>query len=1180
MTHFAHLHVHTEYSTLDGASRISSLVDKAIADGMPALAITDHGNMYGVKEFFNVISKKNDKAGTTLIKPIIGCEVYVAVNGRFQKKSKEDASGDHLILLAKDLAGYHNLIRLVSLGYIDGMYYKPRIDKEILAQHREGLIASSACLGGEIPRLIRRGELEKADEAALWFKNLFGDDYYLELQRHETHDPLAATDVFPQQQQVNEVLLEMGKRLGIKCIATNDVHFVNEEEAEAHDRLLCISTNANVNDPKRMRYTKQEWFKTRAEMAAIFADIPEVLENTAEIADKVSFYDINHKAIMPVFPLPEGFADDSDYLKHLTWEGAKVRYEEVTSELTERIEFELGVIISMGFSGYFLIVRDFITAAREMGVSVGPGRGSASGSVVAYCLTITDVDPIKYDLLFERFLNPERISMPDIDIDFDDDGRFQVLQYVTEKYGKEKVAHIVTFGTMATKSAIKDVARVQQLPLSEAEKLTKLIPDRLLDKEGNALKINFSNCLDAVPELREAMVSNDVILSETLKYARMLEGTVRQTGLHACGIIIASDDLTRFVPLSTAFDKESNSDVLVVQYEGSLIEEVGMLKMDFLGLKTLSIIKEAVQNIDKTTGKKIDIDRIPIDDAKTYELYSRAETVGTFQFESEGMRKYLRDLQPTQFEDLIAMNALYRPGPMEYIPDFIARKQGLKPIVYDIPVMERYLSSTYGITVYQEQVMLLSRLLANFSRAQSDELRKVMGKKQKEKLPALWVKFREGCLSNGYDEKVIQKIWEDWEKFASYAFNKSHSTCYSLIAYQTGWLKANYPSEYMAALLSRNISDIAEITKFMDECRRMGMQVLGPDVNESDLKFTVNRKGDIRFGLGAIKGVGENAVAAIIAERAKGGPFADIFNFVERVPLSSCNKKTMESLAVAGAFDAMECITREQFFATNVREELFMDALLRYGGKFQTDKGGGGLFGELAPIEISKPEIPRCEEWPRLYKLNREKELIGIYLSSHPLDIYKYEMEHFSTHVLSQLKDLSAINGQHVMVAGMVSSVKEDVSKNGKPWGKMVLEDYSDTHELAFFGKDYENFQAYLKPGSSILVKAVVQPHRFRKEELELKVISLSLLGNLRDELIKAIELSLPLWAVSHKRISELEKLILENPGKVPVRFLIIDPESNYSVTMFSRTLRVKITNPLMEAIQLFPYMEYKWLKD
>ena len=1178
MIPFTHLHVHTEYSTLDGASKIPALVEKAVSDGMTALAITDHGNMYGVKEFFNYISKKNKGQDPPLIKPIIGCEVYVAVNGRFQKKSKEDASGDHLVLLAKDLTGYRNLILLVSLGYIDGMYYKPRIDKEILAKHSEGLIVSSACLGGEIPRLIRRGDTEKAEEAALWYKNLFGGDFYLELQRHETHDPLAATEVFPQQQVVNEVLLDMGRRLGIKCIATNDVHFVNEEEAEAHDRLLCISTNANVNDPKRMRYTKQEWFKTRAEMAAIFADIPEVLENTAEIADKVSLYDINSKPIMPVFPLPEGFENDSDYLTHLTWEGAKLRYPEVTDEISERIQFELDVIINMGFSGYFLIVRDFITAARKMGVSVGPGRGSASGSVVAYCLTITDVDPIKYDLLFERFLNPDRISMPDIDIDFDDDGRFQVLQYVTEKYGKEKVAHIVTFGTMATKSAIKDVARVQQLPLSEADRLTKLIPDRLTDKEGEPIKINLSSSINAVPELKSALESNDVILADTMKYARMLEGTVRQTGIHACGIIIARDDLMRYVPVGTAFDKESNSDVLVVQYEGSLIEEVGMLKMDFLGLRTLSIIKEALLNIQKTTGQVIDISTIPIDDAKTYELYSRGDTVGTFQFESDGMRKYLRDLQPTQFEDLIAMNALYRPGPMEYIPDFIARKHGLKPIEYDIPVMERYLSSTYGITVYQEQVMLLSRLLGNFTRGQSDELRKVMGKKQKEKLPALWTKFRDGCLANGYDERVIKKIWEDWEKFASYAFNKSHSTCYSLIAYQTAWLKANFPSEYMAALLSRNISDITEITKFMDECRRMGMQVLGPDINESDLKFTVNRKGDIRFGLGAIKGVGENAVAAIVAERIKGGPFTDIFDFVERVPQGSCNKKTLESLALAGAFDAMECLTREQFFATNAKEEPFIDSLIRYGSKFQADQGGGGLFGELVPIEIAKPEIPRCEEWPRLYKLNREKELIGIYLSSHPLDIYKYEVEKFCNSSLTELKDFSALKGRMVTAAGIVSTVKEDVSKNGKPWGKMVLEDYTDTHEFAFFGKDYEKFQAYLKPGSSLLVRAQVQPHPFRKEELELKVQSISLLGNVRDELLKSIELSLPIWAVSQKRISELEALFLANPGKVSVRFLVIDPDTKYSVTLFSRNIRVEVTNALMEAIQRFPYLECTWI--
>ncbi|MDR0419621.1 MAG: DNA polymerase III subunit alpha, partial [Prevotellaceae bacterium] len=823
---FVHLHVHSEYSILDGASKIKKLVDKAIDDNMKAVALTDHGSMFGVKEFFDYVSKKNtplndkikslkkqleelaangedtaeiqqqlEEAKSKLFKPIIGCEVYVAENSRHDKRGKVDASGDHLVLLAKNKTGYHNLVKLVSIGHLEGFYYKPRIDKEVLDKYREGLIVSSACLGGEIPQYIMKNDMEGAEKAILWFKERFGDDYYLELQRHNPDDPAAQQDVYPRQVEVNEKLMELSKKLGVKVICTNDVHFVNREEAEAHDRLLCISTAADVNDPNRMRYTRQEWFKSTAEMQELFSDISESLANTVEIADKVEFYDINSKAIMPVFPLPEGFDNDGDYLKHICYEGAKERYGvDMPVETKDRLDFELDTIINMGFPGYFLIVQDFIAAARSMGVAVGPGRGSAAGSVVAYCLKITDIDPLKYDLLFERFLNPDRISMPDIDIDFDDDGRALVLKYVTDKYGKEKVAHIVTFGTMATKSAIKDVARVQQLPLAESDRLSKLV-----DLVPRDVKISVKNAIDNVPELKMAAESGDPVLRDTLRYAEMLEGTVRNTGIHACGVIIGADDLTNFVPISTAKDKDTGEEVAVTQYEGSVIEDIGMLKMDFLGLKTLSILKEAVNNVKQNRGIDVDIDKVPIDDKATYDLYSKGETVGTFQFESDGMRKYLRELKPTQFEDLIAMNALYRPGPMGYIPDFIDRKHGRKHIEYDIPIMERYLSDTYGITVYQEQVMLLSRLLGGFTRGQSDELRKAMGKKIREKLDALKPEFLKGAQKNGYDIKVCEKIWGDWEAFAAYAFNKSHATCYSWVAYQTAYLKANYPAEYMAA---------------------------------------------------------------------------------------------------------------------------------------------------------------------------------------------------------------------------------------------------------------------------------------------------------------------------------------------------------------------------------------------
>ena len=1130
MQDFVHLHVHTQYSILDGQASISRLVDKAMANGMRGIAVTDHGNMFGIKEFFNYVNKKNGgtngeikdlkkklaalEAGKTetdnpeaeiaackeqlevakkrLFKPIIGCEMYVARRRLFNKDGKQDQSGYHLVVLAKNLKGYHNLIKLVSKAWTEGFYMRPRTDRAELEKYHEGLIVCSACLGGEVPRKISAGQIEEAEETIRWFKNLFGSDYYLELQRHKATVPRANHEVYPMQQVVNQKLIELAKKYDIKLVCTNDVHFVDEENAEAHDRLICLSTGKDLDDPKRMLYTKQEWMKTREEMNEIFADVPEALANTADICDQVEFYSIDHAPIMPTFAIPEEFGTEeeyrrkftekdlfdeftrdengnvvmseedglkkierlggyeklyrikleADYLAKLAYDGARRRYGEVLNEeVQERIKFELHIMKTMGFPGYFLIVQDFITAAREkLDVSVGPGRGSAAGSAVAYCLGITQIDPIKYDLLFERFLNPDRISLPDIDVDFDDDGRGRVLNWVTEKYGQEKVAHIITYGTMATKLAIKDVARVQKLPLSESDRLCKLVPDKIPDK-----KLNLPNAIAYVPELQAAEVSSDPVLRDTIKYAKMLEGNVRNTGVHACGTIICRDDITDWVPVSTADDKETGEKMLVTQYEGSVIEDTGLIKMDFLGLKTLSIIKEALENIKVSKQIVLNIDEIPIDDPATYKLYSEGRTIGTFQFESAGMQKYLRELQPSTFEDLIAMNALYRPGPMDYIPDFIDRKHGRKPIEYDIPVMEKYLKDTYGITVYQEQVMLLSRLLADFTRGESDALRKAMGKKLRDKLDHMKPKFIEGGKKNGHDPQVLEKIWADWEKFASYAFNKSHATCYSWVAYQTAYLKANYPSEYMAATMSRNISNITEITKLMDECKATGVNVLGPDVNESSLKFSVNRKGDIRFGLGAIKGVGESAVMSILTEREKGGPFKNIFDFVQRVNLSACNRKNIENLALAGGFDSFDGIKREDFFVKNAKDETFVEVLVRYGNKYQMDKAAAvnSLFGGEHQVEMATPEIVKAPSWGALERLNKERELVGIYLSAHPLDEFAVILENVCNAHMAELADLTPLQNRDLVLGGIVTAVREGYTKTGKPYGVAKVEDYS-----------------------------------------------------------------------------------------------------------------------------------------
>lgn len=1198
MQSFIHLHVHTQYSILDGQASVSALVNKAIGNGMKAIAITDHGNMFGVKEFFNTIEKKNKpikgeiknltkritelaedapemaemqnelaELKQKLFKPIIGCEMYVARRTMAHKEGKPDQGGYHLVVLAKNEKGYRNLLKLVSKAWTDGFYMRPRTDKEQLEKYAEGLIVSSACLGGEVPKMITNGDTSAADDAILWFKRVFGDDYYLEMQRHKATVSNANHEVYILQEQVNIELAKLAKKHDVKLICTNDVHFVEEAHAEAHDRLICLSTGKDLTDPKRMLYTKQEWMKTQEEMNELFADYPEALANTQEIADKVEFYSIDHGPILPNFPLPDGFTNDDDYLRHITYEGAHRRWgETLTEEQIERIDFELNTIKSMGFPGYFLIVQDFIAAARNMGVAVGPGRGSAAGSAVAYCLAITEIDPIKYDLLFERFLNPDRISMPDIDIDFDDDGRGEVLRWVTEKYGYEKVAHIITYGTMATKLAIKDVARVQKLPLSQSDALTKLVPDKIPDK-----KINIHNAIEYVPELKAAENSNDPLVRDTIKYAKMLEGNVRNIGVHACGIIIGRDDITDWVPVSTADDKETGEKMLVTQYEGSVIEETGLIKMDFLGLKTLSIIKEALANIKQTRDIDIDIEKIDIKDKTTYKLYSDGRTTGTFQFESAGMQKYLRELQPTTFEDLIAMNALYRPGPMAYIPQFIARKNGKEEIKYDIPIMETYLKDTYGITVYQEQVMLLSRLLADFTRGESDALRKAMGKKIREKLDEMKPKFIDGAKKKGYDEKVLEKIWGDWEDFAKYAFNKSHATCYSWVAYQTAYLKANYPSEYMAAVLSRNISSITDITKFMDECKSMGIQVLGPDVNESFHKFSVNAKGDIRFGLGAIKGVGEGAVQTILQERKNNGDFTSIFDFVERVSLSACNRKNVEALAIAGAFDNFTEIEREQFFVENSKKETMAEVLVRYGNKFQLDKASqsNSLFGGDMSIEVAHPELLPAERWADLERLDKERELVGIYLSAHPLDEYAVLLKYGCNTTMVELEHKDALQGRDIVLGGIVINVRDGMTKGGNPFAIIRLEDYSGAADIPLFGRDFVEFRKYGYNGMYLLIRGKIQPRKFKPNEIEFKIGSIDLLPDVKNQLLKKITISIPARSINDALVEPLREVMESNKeSSTELYFELVDGAKNHTIQLFARPMKIEITNKLIQFLE------------
>ncbi len=1323
---FTHLHVHSHYSALDGMSKVPDLIDKCMKTGMRAMALTDHGNMFGIKELLDYSKKVNSapkkkvkecteniqkakdliakipeleeqlksvtdefernrltqtledahKAETTLpeleqklpelekkmaefvpFKPIVGVEAYCARRSRLQKdatvkeideRGKErivDYSGWHLILLAKNKTGYHSLCKMVSKSFIDGKYGKPRIDRELLEQYHEGIIVSSACLGGELPQLIMQGKIDEAERTVQWFKSIFGDDYYIELQRHKTDKPGGDQEVYQRQMQVNPVLIDLARKYNVKLICTNDSHFVNEENAEAHDHLICVSTGVTLDDRNRMHYTKQEWLKTPEEMAAIFSDLPEALENTQEIVDKVEVYSIDADPIMPKFDIPAEFGSEeeyrkkfteedlfneftrnekgevvlsqekaeekihklggydklyrikfeADYLSKLTWEGAHMRYgETLTPEQTDRITFELHVMKTMGFPGYFLIVHDYIRAAREeLGMSVGPGRGSAAGSVVAYCLRITDVDPLKYDLLFERFLNPDRISLPDIDVDFEDTSK--IIDWVTKKYGIERVARIVTYGVMATKSAIADVSRVRNIPLPKVAEIKSFFPEKNMDdvrdpKTGKMFKqleaekaidkvpkLNLANCVKYIPELQE--FANNEEYAPMFKIAQELEDTVRQIGVHACGVIIGADDLTNFAPLATVLDKNLKKDIVITEYDGHVVESVGLIKMDFLGLQTLTIIKEALRNIRISQDKEVDINHIPIDDESTYRLFQEGRTVAVFQFESVGMQKYMKELKPTVFTDLIAMNALYRPGPMDYIPQFIARKQGKEPITYTLPCMEEYLKDTYGVTVYQEQVMLLSRAIAGFTRGQSDQLRKAMGKKMIALLDDLYPKFIEGGKKNGYPAATLDGIWETWLSFAKYAFNKSHATCYAWLAYQTAYLKANYPAEFMAANLTVSKDDIKEVTKLMDECKAMRLTVKGPDMNESSLHFTVNKKGVIRFGLGGIKGVGEGAVEAIVKEREANGPYKSTFDFVERVNLSACNKKAIESMALAGCFDALGDISREQFSAQNAKGETFLDTLMNYGNRYQQDKAANqnSLFGGFDDVEIPKPAIPHAEPWSALNRLSKEKELVGIYLSAHPLDRYKTALLYGCTHQLTELQPkLDNKQATNFVVGGIVVAAREGITRNNKPFGILTVEDYSGTCEFALFGEDYVNFGKYLKKDLFVLLRGAVQerPNRWAKPgdttpaTWEIKVSNISLLEDEHDKLIRRLTITLPLNKLDAATANELATLFQSNAGNVELCFCIHDGEQHHDAHLTARRCHISVTDKMIATLE------------
>lgn len=1226
---FVHLHVHTQYSILDGQSSIENLFNRAEELGMPGLAITDHGNMYGVKEFFKFAAKHPS------VKSIIGCEIYVS-KGDHKVKEK---GYYHLILLAKNYNGYKNLMKIVSTGHIEGMYYKPRVSHEVIEKYHEDIICSSACMAGEIPRMILDGNIAGAEKAIEWHKRVFKDDYYLEVMLHKTEVPGLSLEVYEKEKEYDEVIFDLAEKHGVKVIATNDVHFVRKEDGPAHDRLICLTTNAYIDDIDRLRYTQQEYLKTEEEMAALFPDHPEVITNTLEICDKVENYTIDRGHVLPKFEIDKDFLDDIDtylekykgvidagrndekgndrgeefrhsvaFLCHLCYKGAQERYGDVLDDVTaDRLDFELKTISRMGFPDYFLIVQDYIAAARAQGISVGPGRGSAAGSAVAYCLGITNLDPIKYDLLFERFLNPERVSMPDIDVDFDDDGRYRVIQYVQDRYGVDHVSHVITFGTMAAKGAIKDVARISRLPLDESNRLTKMIPDKpitvtetsevelkegeepdegdkVVEKDGKRFKIvkkdvekkpNLKNCVKYIPELKNELENGSELVREVLTYALQLEGCIRQIGIHACAMIIGRGNLTDYIPITLGEDKATGQKVWVSQYEGSFIEDVGMLKMDFLGLRTLSIIKICLAEVKKRFGIDIDIEKIPIDDPKAYEIYSNGDTKSVFQFESPGMMEWLQKLHPERFEDLIAMNALYRPGPMDYIPSFVARKRGEEPITYDLPAMEEFLKETYGVTVYQEQVMLISQKVAGFSKGKADKLRKAMGKKKIDILQSLYGEFIEGGKKNGHPEDVLKKIWKDWEKFASYAFNKSHATCYAWVSYQTGWLKAHYPSEFQAANLSMNKNNMTEIQAIMADCKKHHIRVLNPDVNESESNFTVNKNGDIRFGMGGMKGFGANIVDAIVQERTEHGLFEDIYDFCVRMS-GVVNRKSMEALVNSGAFDSFG-ISRSQYFLAGKNGLQYLDDLMSYGQvtRQNAEDDAASLFGDAEELKIEKPEPPALTIEPDILEvLQREKDVVGMYLSDHPLKKYEFELENFTNCKMAELGDLIADCDKNrqtaqVALAGLVTSVETKISRNGKPFAKVNVEDFSGIYEFAFFGKDYENFMNYLQEHTAIYIEGEICEKYFLKPEeitagkkapYTFKVKKISLLGNVAEDRLTGFAIEMLANDITPELRHKLVHLVKEYSGKIPLSMIVFDPVTNYIVEFISRKYHITVS--------------------
>ncbi len=1157
MPDFCHLHCHTQYSLLDGATDIAAMMDKAQRDGQRGVALTDHGNMFGAFKFVSEANKRG-------LKPIVGCEFYLVEDRH--KKSFARAKGEedvryHQLLLAKNKQGYENLSKLCSLGFLEGLYGKyPRIDKELLLQYHEGLIATSCCIGAEIPQTILQGKLDKAEELLRWWIDLFGEDYYIELQRHRNMENIDGSGM--SQEDVNQHLLHLAEKYNVKVICTNDSHYLEEEDWRPHDVLLCVNTNSLIEQEDRFRFPSSDfYFKTQEEMNRLFHDVPQAVDFTMELYDKVETLQLARDVLLPAFPLPEGFSTQDEYLRHLTFQGARRRYGKITPEIEERLNFELEVIRASGYPGYFLIVQDFTTTARQMGVAVGPGRGSAAGSAVAYCTGITNIDPIKYDLLFERFLNPERVSMPDIDIDFDDEGRQKVIDYVIEKYGRNQVAQIVTYGTMAAKLSLRDVGRVMNIPLGEVDKVAKTFPAHLKaslkkvlapgDVDAKLKSELNGDELEKAYRFRELAAGQDEI-AEMIHTAEKLEGSIRNTGIHACGVVITPDEITKYVPVKV--DKES--DMLVTQFDNSVAEYAGLLKMDFLGLKTLSIIKDAVRMIEENHGIKIDPEEVPLDDAKTYELFQRGETVAIFQYESAGMQKYMKELAPTTFEDLIAMNALYRPGPLEYIPEFIDRKHGRKPVTYDLPAMESYLADTHGITVYQEQVMLLSQKLANFSKGQADVLRKAMGKKQKAVLDSMYPKFLEGGEKNGHPKDKLEKIWKDWEAFASYAFNKSHSTCYAFVAFQTAWLKAHYPAEFMASVLTHNKSNLDQVTFFLSECRRMNIPVLGPDVNESMSDFSVNKEGQIRFGLSALKGVGEGPVEAILDERRKNGPFHSIFELMQRLPLQAINKRVMESLALGGAFDCFPEMHRAQYFAQSDKYDSFIEHLLKYGSAYQGEKAmaASSLFGDTGEVMIPAPAPPQCEPWSLLEKLDKEKDVTGIFISGHPLDDYRLEIENFITCSLEHIEEHK--QKPNLQLAGMVTRATHKISKNGNGWGIFEIRDYSAGIEFKLFGEDYQRFKHLLENGKALFVKGGFQK-AWNSDEQEFKPKEIKLLEGVGADLTQSITLKIPIERLDADMIEQLDAACKRYKGPHRLRMELIDTAQRLRVPAYAKERKV-----------------------